>query len=650
MTSIRGSKLRRIVTRMLLDLWLVILLTVSLPGLGLLIYGARYATRIYEGVSILGVNVGGLTVEQARARVARLLQEEGLCYLRLRASGQEWIVSAQDIGGTFALDQAVAEAWRLGRDGVFVDDWSTRALVAWWGYDIRPAFSLDPGRSLVYLRQVARAVGYPARSAGLSVSGLQPTASTAAAGRELDIGATQLAIVEAVSQAMAQALPPSSWGIAARLTSLYVPAPDVPTPLTGEPIDVQLVYRDIAPNWLETKEAETLVSALLAGPLTLRCELPTVQPDGSSKMASRRWSVDQATLASWLTLQSSASENGLQVLVGIDRERIAPLIQQIADDVACPPRDGRFSYYPSGRRLTIIQNEQYGVALDHNGALEVIAAGCFNPERTIALPVRTIEPRVTRAQLEALLPLNLISEGKSSFTNSSAGRLHNIKTATARFHGVVIPPQTAFSFLQELGPVTVANGYSLSWVILGDRTVLGPGGGVCQVSTTCFRAAFLGGYRILERWPHSYRVSWYEPPIGLDAAVYQPTTDLRFLNDTEYPVLIQTEVNEADASLHFRFYSGPMTRIVRLDGPHTANPVKAAEPIIEVDPSLAPGQRIQVERAHEGIDVSFYRIIEQDGQIISREELPSHYRAWPARYRVGPQPEPTPPAAERERS
>jgi vancomycin resistance protein YoaR len=135
---------------------------------------------------------------------------------------------------------------------------------------------------------------------------------------------------------------------------------------------------------------------------------------------------------------------------------------------------------------------------------------------------------VARQDLEALLPLSLISVGETSFAGSTADRRQNIREATSRFHGVVVPPGRRFSFLDHLGPVTVADGYSQSWIIYGDRTILGPGGGVCQVSTTAFRAAFWGGYPIEERWPHSYRVSWYEPPLGLDAAVFSPGTDMRF--------------------------------------------------------------------------------------------------------------------------
>jgi len=137
-------------------------------------------------------------------------------------------------------------------------------------------------------------------------------------------------------------------------------------------------------------------------------------------------------------------------------------------------------------------------------------------------------------------------------------------------------------------------------------------------------------------------VSWYEPPLGLDAAVFEPTTDMRFLNDTDAPILVQTEVDLDRSALYFRFYGSTPKRTVTLEGPTTSDPTPAGEPIIEQNPALAPGQRVQIERAHDGIDASIVRIIEQNGQIVAREELRSHYRAWPARYQVGPDPTPTP--------
>jgi vancomycin resistance protein YoaR len=140
----------------------------------------------------------------------------------------------------------------------------------------------------------------------------------------------------------------------------------------------------------------------------------------------------------------------------------------------------------------------------------------------------------------------------------------------------------------------------------------------------------------VDRSPHSYRVTTYEPPIGLDAAVFSPSTDFKFLNDARTPILILTEVNEQTGKLYFRFYGKLTGRKVTIEGPTTSNPVKAGDPILEEDPALAPGTRVQIEWPHDGLDATLYRVIEQDGTVVARERFFSRYEPWPARYRVGP--------------
>jgi len=245
-----------------------------------------------------------------------------------------------------------------------------------------------------------------------------------------------------------------------------------------------------------------------------------------------------------------------------------------------------------------------------------------------------IKPLVTREDLDAIMPLTLVSQGETSFSGSSAERFQNIEVASASFDGITVPAQSTFSFLDRLGDVTVATGYSESWIIYGDRTILGPGGGVCQVSTTCFRAAFYGGYPIVERHPHSYRVSWYEPPVGLDAAVFSPTTDMVFTNDTDAPILVQTVVDTNASKLYFQFYSAPTGRVVEVSSPTTSNRVSAPDPIYTEDPDLPVGTTIQQEYAHDGLDTSITRRIYVDGQLVNEEELVSNYEPWAARYLV----------------
>jgi vancomycin resistance protein YoaR len=110
----------------------------------------------------------------------------------------------------------------------------------------------------------------------------------------------------------------------------------------------------------------------------------------------------------------------------------------------------------------------------------------------------------------------------------------NIGVAASKFDGVIVPPDRVFSFNEHLGPVTKEAGYDESLIIQGNRTSVGLGGGVCQVSTTAFRVAFFGGYELVERWAHGYRVGWYETNSvpGLDATVYSPDVDFKFRNDS----------------------------------------------------------------------------------------------------------------------
>jgi vancomycin resistance protein YoaR len=348
---------------------------------------------------------------------------------------------------------------------------------------------------------------------------------------------------------------------------------------------------------------------------------------------TRRWLADEALLASWLTAEPGADG---EMQVTVDMKQVRAYVDELAGQIGRAPREARFDY--AGGQVTARSSGQFGYALDVEATAQAIAAACLSTERAVSLAVRVTPPRVSLSDLEVIAPLELISEGRTNFQGSTAERAQNIRVATAQFDGLAVPPHSTFSFLQNLGLVTTANGYTESWVISGGRTVLGPGGGVCQVSTTCFRAAFLGGFPIVERWPHSYRVSWYEPPLGLDAAVYSPTTDFKFENDTDEPLLIVTEVNEGTGELVFRFYGRPADRSVRLEGPVESDPVSAPAAVFEQDASLPIGTRVKVEQARDGITATIVRFIERDGQEIAREELISVYSAWPAQYIVGAQP------------
>jgi len=223
------------------------------------------------------------------------------------------------------------------------------------------------------------------------------------------------------------------------------------------------------------------------------------------------------------------------------------------------------------------------------------------------------------------------------FIGSTAARRTNIQVAASRFHGVIIPPHTEFSFNEYLGDVSAETGFEEGLIIFGDQTITGVGGGVCQVSTTAFQAAFYAGFPILERYPHGYRVGYYETGEGpgLDATVYSPIVDFRFLNDTDYHLLIETYMG-TNNTLTFKYYSTSTGRSVTKEGPYVRNVRPAPAPIYRATPGVTG--TTQVDYAVSGAEVYVYRTVtDANGNVlIDREEFFSNYIPWPAQYQVPP--------------
>ncbi len=239
----------------------------------------------------------------------------------------------------------------------------------------------------------------------------------------------------------------------------------------------------------------------------------------------------------------------------------------------------------------------------------------------------------------------LVSEHTSYFYGSDKQRVQNIKTAAARFHGVLVAPGETFSMAEVMGDVSLDTGYAEAWIIFGDRTIKGVGGGVCQVSTTLFRTVFLGGYPVVERYPHAYRVGYYEQTAagglnsnlaGLDATVYVPVVDFKFTNDTPNWLLMETYVNAAAQKITWKFYSTSDGRQVDWDTTGLTNVVKAPKPQYIENNNLAKGKIKQVDWEVDGADVTVTRVVYRDGEIYLQDSYTTHYQPWRAVYEYGP--------------
>ncbi|MDQ5900586.1 MAG: hypothetical protein QG600_164 [Patescibacteria group bacterium] len=251
---------------------------------------------------------------------------------------------------------------------------------------------------------------------------------------------------------------------------------------------------------------------------------------------------------------------------------------------------------------------------------------------TLILPIKTFEPDITTEEVNDMGIKERIGVGSSFFTGSIPNRIYNLTLASEKINGVLIKPGEIFSFNKVIGDISTNTGYKQAYVIQNGRTVLGDGGGVCQVSTTLFRAILNTGLPIVERNQHAYRVSYYEQDLGpgIDAAIYTPTVDFKFKNDTAHHILIQTIVNPENSSLTFELYGTSDGRTAEISKPVISSQSPAPEPLYQDDPTLPKGQIKQVDFAASGAVVSFKRAVKKDGKVIIDETFTSRYRPWQA--------------------
>lgn len=236
----------------------------------------------------------------------------------------------------------------------------------------------------------------------------------------------------------------------------------------------------------------------------------------------------------------------------------------------------RFSLAPEDARFTVSEGKVSAFALGHNGrSIDTQAATALIANElkrntgavslAISLPVLTIEPTVQSDDAQSLGIVELIGEGQTDFSGSSKSRIHNFNRALEQFQGVLIPPQKEFSFVSLLGEVDGEHGYLPELVIKNNKTEPEFGGGICQVSSTVFRAAIYSGLKITMRKNHAYPVHYYAP-YGMDATIYIPSPDLRFVNNTPKHILIQSEIE--GTKMFIRFYGTSDGRKTSVDGPH----------------------------------------------------------------------------------
>lgn len=562
------------------------------------------AGRIARGVSVSGIDLSGMSMLEASDTITTHLTYSTTGRIVLVYGDQSWLASPTELGLYLDAHTTAQNAYNTARSGNPIVNLLHSIRSQTTGYDLAPSMILDESAAQRYLVNIAAGINQPVIEAGIKVSGLEVTTSPSQAGREMDINAT-LQLVSSQMQTLQDGV-------------------------------VYLVVRESQPVLVDATPLADSARSILSAPLVLTLPESTSTDPGP-------WTIEPASLAGILTIAADTTHPAYPYKMTIHRESLRGYLQGIAPNLERSPENARFIFNDDTRQLDLLQNSVSGRSLDVEASLDVVIAGLEAGNHNIPLAMTSTQPDVpdTATAQDLGITEEIIRE-TSYFRGSSAARISNIRTAAKNFHGLLIAPGEEFSMASAMKDVTLDNGYAEALIIFGNQTIKGVGGGVCQVSTTLFRAAFFSGFPITERYAHAYRVSYYEQTAGgsdpdlagLDATVFIPVVDLKFVNDTSYWLLMETYVYED--RIMWKFYSTSDGRTVEWHNDGLENVVKAPKDLYKENPELAKDKIKQIDWKADGADVRVSRIVYKDGQIYFQDAFTTHYAPWQAVFEYGP--------------
>jgi vancomycin resistance protein YoaR len=330
---------------------------------------------------------------------------------------------------------------------------------------------------------------------------------------------------------------------------------------------------------------------------------------------------------------------------GFIDEKLDEMIDSWKKDLDRPAQNAEFEFDKQSFTVTKFSPDREGLALDKD-QLKTLLKDTINHSiannepktKELTLPFVTTTPDLTLEKTNNLGINQRIGFGESYYAHSIPSRIHNVALAAKRINYSIVAPGKEFSFNKAIGDVSAQTGFQSAYVIKDGQTVLGDGGGVCQVSTTLFRALLNSGLNITLRLPHSYRVSYYEldNQPGFDATVYDGNVDLRFINDTPNYILIYTETDSSNLYMKVELYGTSDGRTAEISNYKSWGYSPPLPPVYVPDSSLPTGKLKQIDWSASGIKAEFtYTVKDKNGEVIREKTYYSNYRPWAAKYLQG---------------
>jgi len=585
-----AARAPKLLTRAVIGL--ALLLLVAAAALGLL--RTAHEGRVYPAIHVADLALGGMPRAEAEAALQARAAAVEAAPVVFQHEGREWRSSLGELGVRVDAAAAFAAAYGLGREATALDRLRTTAGLIHDDEQIPLPVRFDRAALDRWYDAIDRELGLPPREARLAIDGARVAIAPEIDGTVVDRARATEAIVGGLHELRAFA---------------------GPLPTVAQPARIRAA--DLEP-------ARARLAAALAKPVQV-------------SFGEGVWSLPGADLARFVTQEVDPTKRGAEALtIGIDRPGLAAWLEErLAPEINREPKDAVVGW--GGEGLDSVEWSVDGVELQAEPLAEAVERSLFGDHVPVEAPVEITPPAIDSNNLDKLGVVTLLGSGTSNYSGSTDGRAHNVEVGTWRMNGTLVPPGGEFSFNHSIGVINEANGFVEAQVIDGEQIGQDIGGGICQVSTTVFRAAYLAGLPIGEWHPHRFRIGFYEldgwAP-GLDASILQPTedpstwADFTFTNPSpDSWLLVESWV--ANGQVVVNIYGADFGYTVESDGPTYGEKFQMLPDKEIVDDELETGQYKQTQAAKEGEELSHYRrVYDRDGNLVSEKNF--YTKFWPS--------------------
>jgi len=589
---------------------------------GFFAFNLAYTDKVLPHTYIGSTDFGGLRRTEAESKFTSLVfQTDG--QLNYRFEGKTYVRSQAELGIDYSgYDAKTADRLlAIGRSGGIRRILKETILAMFSRNQVLAAFALKDDELNNYLATIAKEIDRPEKDATIEIHDNKPKVIPEEIGRRFELeGSRQVALEHIGSLSFPSEMP--------FLVSVVYPRIDASTAEEAIPETERLLGRHLT--------------------ITAREKTLEIKPEDMAGLLEFVGRLNDKGLLENTKNRAKVAVKPYKLSPEISSAKVGAKLEPFASEVNQPPKDPQFKV--SGGRVTAFRLAQTGYELDKEQAVGQIIEALKNEQEKLELKVKVTEPAVTGDDPAELGLKEIIGEGTTSWRGSPPNRIHNLSLGAEKISGTIVKPGETFSTIKAIGDISAAAGF-LPELVIKNSTQVTPeiGGGLCQVSTTLFRAVLNSGLKIIDRTAHSFRVSYYEPPVGMDATIYDPAPDLKFINNMETPIFIWGEAS--NNGLDFQIFGTKDGRKIEISDPVVYDYTSAGAPIYTESDSMAPGEIRQTERATSGASASFhYKVTSAAGEVLQEETFTSKYVPIPDSFLYGPGTEgipgqePSPPA------